>query len=157
MSSNPSTSPPEPVDALSRTLGRTELQRSRSSIPGREIVQVLTEIRAGAESGWHMHPGEEVGYVVAGTVELLVDGQPTRLLRAGDPFLVPPRTPHNALAVGPTPGRTLSTYLVDRWEPLAWFTRGPGRAATRDAGRAVRAGGPPHNGTATWLRESSPR
>jgi hypothetical protein len=25
-------------------------------------VQVLTEIPVGVESGWHMHPGEEVGY-----------------------------------------------------------------------------------------------
>lgn len=137
MSSNPATSPSQPDDALSRTLERTELQRGRSSIPGRVIVQVLTEIQAGAESGWHMHPGEEVGYVVAGTVELMVDGQPTLILRAGDPFLVPPRTPHNALDVGPATGRTLSTYIVDRWEPLAWYTRGPGRA------RAVVEGQPP--------------
>ena len=49
-------------------LKRTELQHSPSSIPGREIVQVLTEIPAGVESGWHIHPGEEVGYILAGTV-----------------------------------------------------------------------------------------
>jgi quercetin dioxygenase-like cupin family protein len=66
MSSNPKTNPQEPTDALAAKLKRTELQHSASSIPGREIVQVLTEIPCGVESGWHLHPGEEVGYIVAG-------------------------------------------------------------------------------------------
>lgn len=34
--------PTSPDDALASKLKRTELQRSASSIPGREIVQVLT-------------------------------------------------------------------------------------------------------------------
>ena len=38
-------------DALAGKLQRTELQREPSSIAGREIVQVLTEIPAGVESG----------------------------------------------------------------------------------------------------------
>jgi hypothetical protein len=45
-----------PTDALAGTLKRTELQRSASSIPDRQIVQVLTEIPAGVESGWHLGP-----------------------------------------------------------------------------------------------------
>jgi quercetin dioxygenase-like cupin family protein len=73
------------VDELAGTLKRTELQRSASSIPGREIVQVLTEIPAGVESGWHQHPGEEVGYILAGTVEMHLRDQPTLTLHAGDP------------------------------------------------------------------------
>lgn len=52
-------------------------KHSASSIPGREIVHVLTEIPAGVESGWHMHRGEEVGYIVAGTVRMEIEGQPT--------------------------------------------------------------------------------
>jgi len=111
-----------PTDALAGKLKRTELQHSASSIPGREIVQVLTEIPAGVESGWHMHPGEEVGYILAGTVEMEIQGQPTLTLRAGDPFLMPPRTPHNALDVGPDTGQMLSTYIVEVGESLATFT-----------------------------------
>ena len=38
------TTPPPPGDALAGKLKRTELQHQASSIPGREIVQVLTEI-----------------------------------------------------------------------------------------------------------------
>jgi quercetin dioxygenase-like cupin family protein len=116
------TSDTPPTDALAGKLERTELQHKASSIPGREIVQVLTEIPAGVESGWHMHPGEEVGYILAGTVENEIAGQPTLTLHAGDPFLMPPRTPHNALDVGPDTGQMLSTYIVEVEEPLATFT-----------------------------------
>ena len=112
----------QPVDALAGNLKRTELQHKASSIPGREIVQVLTEIPAGVESGWHQHPGEEVGYILAGTVEMKIEGEPTLTLHTGDPFLMPPRTPHNALDLGPETGMMLSTYIVEVGEPLAEFT-----------------------------------
>lgn len=122
MSSNAVTNS-EPGDALAGKLKRTELQHSASSIPGREIVQVLTEIPVGVESGWHMHPGEEVGYILAGTVQMEIEGRPTLTLRAGDPFLMPPRTPHNATDLGPDTGQMLSTYIVEVEVPLATFTR----------------------------------
>ncbi len=113
------------IDELAAKLKRTEIQHRSSSIPGREIVQVLTEIPAGVESGWHIHPGEEVGYIVAGTVEMRIAGQPTLTLHAGDGFLIPPRTPHNALDIGPETGRMLSTYVVEIGQPLAQFVDGP--------------------------------
>jgi quercetin dioxygenase-like cupin family protein len=117
------TSPPG--DALAGKLKRTELQHKASSIPGREIVQVLTEIPCGVESGWHIHPGEEVGYILAGTVQMMIEGAATLILHAGDPFLMPPGTPHNALDVGPGTGQMLSTYIVETGQPLATFVPGP--------------------------------
>lgn len=112
-------------DAFAGLLKRTQVQRSGSSIPGREIVQVRTEIPVGVESGWHTHPGEEVGYIVAGTVQMMVEGQTTLTLHAGEGFLIPPGTPHNALDVGPGTGQMLSTYIVEIGEPLATFVDGP--------------------------------
>jgi quercetin dioxygenase-like cupin family protein len=109
----------QPTDELAGKLKRTELQHRPSSIDGREIVQVLTEIPCGVESGWHIHPGEEVGYILAGTVQMMIRDQPTLHLHAGDAFLIPPRTPHNALDVGPGTGRMLSTYIVEIGEPLS--------------------------------------
>src|ERR1039457_5653193 len=101
MPSLPNANSEQPADALAARLKRTELQHRPSSIPGREIVQVLTEIPCGVESGWHIHPGEEVGYVIAGTVQMMTAGQPPLTLHAGDPFLMPPRTPHNAVDIRP--------------------------------------------------------
>ena len=121
--SGPQSPSTPPRDALAGTLKRTELQHVASSIPGREIVQTLTEIPEGVESGWHQHPGEEVGYIVAGTVEMAIEGRPTLTLHAGEGFLIPPRTPHNALDLGPGTGRMLSTYIVETGEPIATFTQ----------------------------------
>ena len=113
----------QPGDALTATLKRTEIQHHGSSIPGRDIVQVLTEIPVGVASGWHLHPGEEVGYIVAGTVQMEIEGQPTLILHAGEGFLIPPRTPHNATDLGPDTGQMLSTYIVEVGQPIASFTR----------------------------------
>jgi quercetin dioxygenase-like cupin family protein len=112
-----------PADELTSRLKRTELQRSASSIPGRDIVQVLTEIPVGVASGWHVHPGEEVGYILAGRVQMEIEDRETLILDAGDPFLIPPRTPHNATDLGPDTGRMLSTYIVESGEALATFVR----------------------------------
>src|ERR1700689_5642530 len=122
MAPTPPDRPQPPADALTSTLKRTELQHKPSSIPGREIVQVLTEIPCGVESGWHIHPGEEVGYILAGTVHMMIQDQPTLILPAGDPFLIPPRTPHNALDVGQTTGGMQSALVVEIRERLP--TRG---------------------------------
>jgi quercetin dioxygenase-like cupin family protein len=88
-------------------------------------VQVLTEIPAGVESGWHIHAGEEVGYIIAGEVEMMVQGRANVILRAGDGFLIPPRTPHNARDLGPETGRMLSTYIAETGQPLATFVDAP--------------------------------
>jgi quercetin dioxygenase-like cupin family protein len=111
--------PPAPRDELAGKLERRIVQRAPTSIAGREIVQVETRIPPGVESGWHVHPGEEVGYIIAGNVEMKVQGRPTVILHTGDGVLIPPNTPHNARDLGPETGRMLSTYLVEPGQPLA--------------------------------------
>ena len=112
---------PNQADELSSQLKRTQLQHVVSSIPGRDIVQVLTEIPSGVESGWHIHPGEEVGYILAGKVEMHIKDVDTLNLPAGSAFLIPPNTPHNAKDVGTETGKMLSTYIVDADKPLSTF------------------------------------
>ena len=113
-------------DELAGKLARREVQRSPLSIPSREMVQVETWIPAGVESGWHVHPGEEVGYIVEGQVEMRVQGRPTVVvLQPGQGFLIPPRVPHNARDLGPETGRMLSTYIVETGQPIATFVEEP--------------------------------
>jgi mannose-6-phosphate isomerase-like protein (cupin superfamily) len=47
------------------------------------------------------------------------------VLRAGDGFLIPPRTPHNARDIGPETGRMLSTYIVETGLPLSVLVAAP--------------------------------
>ncbi|MFZ0088433.1 MAG: cupin domain-containing protein, partial [Solirubrobacteraceae bacterium] len=66
--------------------------------------------------------GEEVGYILAGTVKMEIRDTPTLTLHTGDGFVMPPRTPHNATDLGPDTGQMLSTYIVEVGESLATFT-----------------------------------
>lgn len=123
MTTTPSTpaggsTPPED-DELRGKLKRTEIQHSTSSIPGRNIVQVLTEIPVDVSSGWHHHPGEEVGYIISGTVRMERRDGTTQILNPGDGFLIPPGIPHNATDLGPELGQMLSTYIVETGKPVA--------------------------------------
>jgi len=111
-------------DDLAGKLDRREGQRSLLSIPGREMVQVETLIPAGLESGWHIHPGEEVGYIIGGQVEMRVQGRAIVLLIGGW-VSDPPQTPHNARDIGPETGRMLSTYIVETGQPIATFVEQP--------------------------------
>ena len=83
---------------------------------------MLPRIPVGVESGWHTHPGEEGRSLLAGTVEVSIEGRTPVVLQAGEGFLVPPRTPHNARDLGPGTGEMLSTYIVAVGEPLATLT-----------------------------------
>lgn len=50
---------------------------------------------------------------------MMVEGRRTVVLHAGDGFLIPPNTPHNARDLGPETGRMLSTYIVQTGQPLS--------------------------------------
>ena len=54
-----------------------------------------------------------------------IQDRPTITLRTGEGFLIPPRTPHNALDLGPDTGRMLSTYIVEIGEPLTTLVDAP--------------------------------
>src|SRR3954447_17911863 len=105
----------QPPDELASKLKRTEIQRHPSSIPGREIVQVRTEIPVGVESGWHLHPGAAVGYIVAGTLPMEIEDAPALTLHAGEGFLITPRAPHTALDLGTQTDIMRSTYNGGVW------------------------------------------
>lgn len=87
--------------------------------PNREVVQVVAEIQPGAESGRHTHPGEEVGYVLEGTVTLAADGKPDVLKKAGEGFVIPAGTIHNAKNMSSSRVRVLATYVIEKGKPAA--------------------------------------
>lgn len=110
---------PISTDQLTSRLKRTQILHATSSIPGRDIVQVVTEIPVSVSSGWHHHPGEEVGFILAGTVRMERRNGATEILNAGEGFLIPPGVPHNATDLGPDTGMMLSTYIVETGAPIA--------------------------------------
>jgi len=98
---------------------RTVLQQADLSVPGREVISAVAEFQPGATPGRHTHSGEEVGYVLEGTLLLEQDGKAPVTLKAGGTFLIPAGTIHNATNTGTTTARILATYIVEKGKPLA--------------------------------------
>jgi len=98
---------------------RTELQRADLSAPGREVVQAIAEFPPGAAVGRHTHPGEEVAYILEGTVLLEVDGKPAATKKAGEYFIIPAGTIHNATNNSKSGAKVLATYIVEKGKPTA--------------------------------------
>ena len=100
-------------------LTRTLVGRADVSVPGREAVVAKVEVAAGARAGRHTHPGDEISYVSDGEVQLLVDGQPPRTVKAGESFVVPAGVVHDAHNAGSVPVRLVGVYVVEKGKPLA--------------------------------------
>ena len=97
---------------------RTDLQRHDLSVPGREAVQVRVDFDPGAAFGKHRHPGEEIIYVIEGSLEYEVEGKPPMTLKAGEVLFIPAGTIHAAKNVGSGNAAEIATYVVEKGKPL---------------------------------------
>ena len=102
---------------------RTDLQRHDLSIPGREAIQVVVELAPGVLAPKHTHPGEEIIYVLRGSLEYQVQGQPSVTLKAGDVLFIPAGTIHSAKNVGTDNAAELATYIVEKGKPLVTLAK----------------------------------
>lgn len=100
-------------------LKRALLQRHDLSAPGREVVMSLVEFAPGLAAGRHTHPGEELGYVLEGTLVLEVEGRPPVTLKAGDTYFVEAGKIHDGKNTGGAPGRAVTVHIVEQGKPLA--------------------------------------
>lgn len=98
---------------------RTDLQRHDLSAPGREVVQVRVDIAPGILAPRHSHPGEEIIYVIEGSLEYALDGKPPLTLKAGEVLFIPAGTIHSAKNVGGGNAAELATYIVEKGKPLS--------------------------------------
>jgi quercetin dioxygenase-like cupin family protein len=107
--------PPAQNNAVQRTI----LDRADSSIAGREGVGVLAEFAPGARTGRHTHPGDEIDYVLEGIGELLIDGKPQKIVRAGDATVIPGGTVHDAHNLSSVqPLKVWAVFVVEKGKPL---------------------------------------
>ena len=97
---------------------RTDLQRHDLSIHGREVIQNRVDVSPEAPAARHKHPGEEVIYVLEGSLEYQIDGESPRVVSAGEALLVPAETVHAVKNVGTGNAAELATYVVEKGKPL---------------------------------------
>lgn len=108
------TSPPAPTG-----LKRKILSQMDGPAPGYVTLNVEVEIEPGFFIARHTHPGIESSYVLEGGLDLIVEGQPTRAVKPGDGFQVPPNTPHAGGKNGDKTTRLAVNYIVEKGKPLS--------------------------------------
>ena len=99
-------------------LFRTDLQEHDLSIPGRRMIQNRVDIGPEAPAVRHKHPGEEIIYVLEGTLEYSIDGQEPLRVNAGEALMVPAETIHSVRNVGGGSASELATYVVEKDKPF---------------------------------------
>jgi quercetin dioxygenase-like cupin family protein len=95
-------------------VSRNDLQRHDLAIPGREVVQTEVTLAPGVLAPRHWHPGEEIVYMLEGSIEYVIDGQPPVTLKPGEVLFIPAGAVHSARNVGTGRGTELATYLLEK-------------------------------------------
>jgi quercetin dioxygenase-like cupin family protein len=106
---------PAPTPGVTRKI----LSQLDGPAPGYVTLLVEATIEPGVAVGRHTHPGIESAYVLEGGLEVPIQGQPTRMVKAGDGFQIPPETPHAGGKPAEAKSRILITYVVEKGKPLA--------------------------------------
>lgn len=78
---------------------------------GGNIMLVQFSFEAGVTAAMHSHPHEQIGYVVSGLLDLLMDGSPPTRLVAGASYYVAPNIRHGIVTHEPT-------ILLDCFTPI---------------------------------------
>ena len=99
-------------------LWRTDLQTHELCVPGRTMIQNRVELGPEAPVVRHKHPGEEIIYVMEGTLEYSIDGQEPETYSAGEALMVPADTVHAVRNVGTGIAAELATYYVEKGKPF---------------------------------------
>ncbi len=110
------------ADAQAQTAppGFTRSVLNRIDYPGDRMatIQMVVDIEPNALIARHTHPGIESGSVLEGSSTLSVKGQPDRVIRAGDSYMIPPEIPHK-VKNGAGRSRVVAVYVVEKDKPLA--------------------------------------
>ncbi len=69
---------------------------------GGSLMLVQFTFAANVASARHSHPHEQIGYVVSGEIDLVMDGMDTVRLRAGSSYYVAPNVKHHIVTHAPS-------------------------------------------------------
>jgi quercetin dioxygenase-like cupin family protein len=96
------------------------LTQPLADLPGREVRISLLDREPGSSSARHRHPEHHTfGYVIEGTYEFGINGEPSRTLKAGETFYEPPTAVHSTSRNPSTDKRTkiLVFMVADQRNP----------------------------------------
>lgn len=78
---------------------------------GGGMMLVQFSFDAGVHAAMHSHPHEQIGYVLSGEIDLIMEGHETARLSAGHSYYVSPNVTHGVITYAPT-------VLLDCFAPI---------------------------------------
>jgi len=97
------------------------------AVSGERITMAFVDLEPHAASADHHHENEQLGFVIRGSIEFRV-GSDTRVLHAGDSYVIPSNVQHQAVA-GAEGATVVDVFAPVRgdWEKLDRLAPAPGR------------------------------
>lgn len=108
------------LNAQQAPMKRTVLIKTDlAGIEGKEAVLALVEFAPGAATEPHYHPGEELAYLLEGTVSFEAQGKSPITFKPGDTFHQPPKQVHRVKNLSVTiPAKALAFTIAEKGQPL---------------------------------------
>ncbi len=104
--------------SVAQAPGATEALRTMlEGYDGLELIVTDLVIPPDAPAPRHYHPGEELVYMIKGSAIHVEDGQPDRLVTAGEAFVIPRGAVH-APRGGPLGARAILVHVVPAGEEV---------------------------------------
>jgi len=88
-----------------------------SSVPSKEAYLLDIDWGVGSSTGRHIHPGDEYAEIVEGELQLNVDGQPAKIVKAGETYHNLAGIVHETKNISGKPARSIAVLIIDKGKP----------------------------------------
>ena len=89
-----------------------------TGVEGKEIYVTMLEAQPGSGFPAHIHYGDEIVYLIEGSMEGVIEESP-KPLKDGEVLHIPREKVHSAKVTGSTVAKVLAVHIVDKGKPLA--------------------------------------
>lgn len=94
------------------------LKSDVSGDPNKDSFISIVEFAPGATTFRHFHDGDEFATVIEGEVQINVEGQQPRIVKAGEAYHNNAHVPHETKNISTSPAKVVSTFLIDKGKPI---------------------------------------
>jgi quercetin dioxygenase-like cupin family protein len=112
------TAPVQPSPVKRTPIGKVEVPGSNY-----EVITAVVELQPGFKAGRHTHPGSVMGQVIEGELMIAIEGQPEKIVKAGQSVEVPDGAIHDEGPVGLNPVKIIAVYVVEKGKPLVTLVK----------------------------------
>ena len=88
-----------------------------SSVPSKEAYLLDIDWGVGSSTGRHIHPGDEYAEIVEGELQLNVEGQPAKVVKAGETYHNLAGIVHETKNISSKPARSIAVLIIDKGKP----------------------------------------